>query len=383
MLKKIKELMNSDWKRLFRFELEHHEVFGLDIGSSEVKLIKMRKNGTGYTVTAAGIAAIAADEDSKNRREINTIRAIRECLESTGIQTQLAVCSVCGPEVAVRNFKFPPLPPEEIEGAVLLEAEQVCPFNVHDGPVDYQLIPNGADSISGILVATTNKLIKSKVQLAKNASLHCALMDVNGLALLNCLSEYEKGHTGSAGSKTPETSAPLMARTSNGAGRTTTAILNVGGAYTTLAIMGENMPFIRDMAYASNDIVRQIAVENDISTERTWKILFGREEPTKPPITLGDSLEKACQKLIADVTETLRYYTAQEKSAIVEKIFVCGDFALVEEFVELLDSRLPAKASVWNPFDKIPCDAGRPCENILQKNGPAMAVAAGLAMREI
>jgi len=375
--------MGSDWKQSLRFKLEHHEAFGLDIGSSEVKLIQLRKNDTGYTVTAAGIAAIAAGEDSKNHREINTIRAIRECLESARIQTPLAVCSVCGPEVAVRHFKFPPLPPEEIEGAVLFEAAQVCPFNVYDGPVDYQVIPDGKDNVSGVLVAATNKLIKSKVQLAKNASLDCVLMDVDGLALLNCLSEYEKGHTGSAGSKTLETSAPLLARTSDGAGRTTTAILNVGGDYTTLAIMGENMPFIRDMAYTSNDIVKHIAVENDISTERTWKILFGREGPTEPPITLGDSLEKACQKLITDVTETLRYYTAQEKSAIVEKIFVCGDFAPVEGFVELLDSRLPAKASVWNPFDKIRCDAGQSCEDILQKNGPAMAVAAGLAMREI
>jgi len=388
--------MDLGWKRSFRLEHEykHNEPFGLDIGSSEVKLIQMRKNGNGYAVTAAGIAAIAAGEDSKNRREINTIRAIRECLESAGIQTRLAVCSVCGPEVAVRHFKFPPLPPQEIEGAVLLEAEQVCPFNVHDGSVDYQLIPNGADSVTGILVATTNKLIKSKVQLAKNASLDCVLMDVDGLALLNCLSEYEKTHTGSVGSKTPEPSAPLMARPPDGTGRTTTAILNIGGTYTTLVIMGENMPFIRDMAYASNDIVKHIAVENNISTERTWKILCGtgfqpvlgqdgQTTPTEPPITLGDSLEKACQKPIDDITETLRYYTAQEKSAIVEKIFVCGDFAPIEGFVELLDSRLPAKASVWNPFDKIPCDAGRLCEDVLQKNGPAMAVAAGLAMREI
>lgn len=386
MLKKIKEIMDSDWKRLFRFELEHHEVFGLDIGSSEVKLIKMRKNSSGYAVTAAGIADISAGED-KDNREINTIRAIRGCLKSSGIQTQLAVCSVCGPEVAVRHFKFPPLPEEEIEGAVLLEAEQVCPFNVHDGPVDYQLIPNGEDNVTGIFVAATNKLIKNKVQLAKNASLDCVLMDVDGLALLNCLSEYEKGSpktdASSAGSKMPEPSTQLKTKTSNEAGRTTTAILNVGGAYTTLAIMGENMPFIRDMAYASNDIVRQIAVENDISTERAWKILIGREDSKEPPIALGDSLEKACQKLIADVTETLRYYTAQEKSAIVERIFVCGDFARVEGFVELLDRRLPAKATVWNPFDKIRCDAGKRCKDVLETNGPAMAVAAGLAMREI
>ena len=387
MLKKIKKLMSLGWKRSLRLEFEHHEVFGLDIGSSEVKLIQLRKNGTGYAVTAAGIAAIAAGEDGKNRREINTIRAIRGCLKSAGIQTQLAVCSVCGPEIAVRHFKFPTLPPKEVEGAVLLEAEQVCPFNVHDGLVDYQVIPNGADSVTGVLVATTNTLIKSKVHLAKNASLKCVLMDVDGLALLNCLSEYEKvpqkTKAAPTEGKTPETSAPLTARTSDGASRTKTAVLNVGGAYSTLAIMGENIPFIRDMAYASNDIVKQIAVENGISTERVWKILFGREEPTGKQVIPDDSLEKACKKLIDDVTETLRYYTAQEKSAIVENIFVCGDFAPIEGFVELLDSRLPAKASMWNPFDKIPCDAGRPCENSLQKNGPAMAVAAGLAMREI
>jgi Tfp pilus assembly PilM family ATPase len=93
-------------------------------------------------------------------------------------------------------------------------------------------------------------------------------------------------------------------------------------------------------------------------------------------------LEKYCRKLIVDVTETLRYYTAQEKSAVVEKIFVCG-FTPVKGFVELLDSRLPARTVLWNPFDKIPCDGDQNCRDVLKKNGPAMAVAAGLAMRSI
>jgi Tfp pilus assembly PilM family ATPase len=86
--------------------------------------------------------------------------------------------------------------------------------------------------------------------------------------------------------------------------------------------------------------------------------------------------------LIVDVTETLRYYTAQEKSAIVEKIFVCG-FAAVKGFVELLDSHLPARTVLWNPFDKIPCDGNQNCRDVLKKHGHAMAVAAGLAMRSI
>jgi type IV pilus assembly protein PilM len=349
--------MKLDWKRMFK--LEERQVLALDIGSSAIKIVQMHKNNGSHIVTAAEIAEIAVSEGNNNQREINTTRAICECLESTEVRTRMAVCGVSGPEVAVRYFKFPSLPPEEIEGAIMLEAAQVCPFNFDDGTVDYQLIPDGGNNAGGVLVAATNKLIRSKKRLAKNASLNCVLMDVDGLALLNCLSEYEKPEVGRA-----------------------TAILNVGNSYTTLAIMSDKgLPFIRDTAYAGDSIAEQIATENDAPTETIKKILSGKSASSQ--LELQDSLEKACHKLIVDVSETLRYYTTQEKSAVVEKIFVCGGFALVTGFVELLDKQFPATTVLWNPFDKMRCDAGRHCEDILAKRGPAMAVAAGLAMRSI
>jgi type IV pilus assembly protein PilM len=352
--------MNLNWRRLLN--LEETQVLGLDIGSSAVKIVQLRKDDIGYIVTAAGIVSIASGtETNQKQQEINTVGAISECLQSSGVQTRLVVCGVCGPEVAVRYFKFPLMPPEEVHGAVLLEAAQVCPFSIDDSAVDYQLMPDGEDGICGVLVAATNRTIERKRRLAKDASLNCVLMDVDGLALLNCFGEYEKAGT-----------------------NRTTAILNVGSSNTTLAIMGANaLPFIRDIAYAGNTIIKEIAAEKGVSIEAVKKSLFGCENPEGPEIDLDDSLEKACQKLIVDVTETLRYYTAQEKSAIVEKIFVCDSFAQVKGFVKLLDSRLPARVVLWNPFDKIRCDTGQECRDILQKNGPAMAVAAGLAMRSI
>jgi len=351
--------MKLDWKRTFKLELEERRVLALDIGSSAVKIVQLHKYNGGHAVTGAGVAEIAPSKNNNDQREINTTRAIRECLESTGIRTRMAVCGVSGPEVAVRYFKFPSLPPEEIEGAVLLEAAQVCPFNVEDGAVDYQLIPYDENNVTGILVAATKKLIKSKLQRAKNASLDCVLMDIEGLALLNFLNEYEKRKAGR-----------------------TTAVLNVGSSFMTVAIMSDNgLPFVRDMAYAGDGIIEEIATENNASPEAIKKILSGDSGGAQ--LELGDSLERACEKLIVDVTETLRYYAAQERSAIVEKIFVCGGFALVRGFVELLDKELDATTVLWNPFDKMRCDAGRGCKDMLAKTGPAMAVAAGLAMRSI
>ena len=342
-----------------------NEVVGLDIGSSAVKLVRLHRDGVGYAVTAAGIANIAPSSGDSNLKRVNTIRAISECLALTGIKTKMAVCGVSGTEVAVRDFRFPSLPPEEIAGAVLLEAAQVCPFNTEDSAVDYQLIPNDGGGLAGILVAATNSLIKRKVYLAREASLDCVLMDVDGLALLNCFSELEDIEPGQ-----------------------TIAILNIGSTYTTLAIMGENRwPFIRDITYAGDDIVKQIAAENDMSIESVREILFG-DSTAAPQTKLHESLEKACKKLIVAVTETSRYYKTQEKSAAFEKLFVCGGFALVRGFVGLLSNQLPVKALLWNPFDKIRFDVGRNHRavlqrNVLAKNGPAMVVASGLAMRSI
>jgi len=344
------------------------ELLGLDIGSSAVKVVRLRKNGAGYTVTAAGIAEIApatasceidGEIEDNNHRRIIIIKAIRECLASTERKTKLAVCGLSGPEVAVRDFEFPLLSTSEIDGAVSFEASQVCPFNAAESAVDYHLIPNGDDKTRGILAAATNALIRSKEKLAKESALKCVLMDVEGLALLNCF----KG----------------LADESD---KLTTAILNVGSSGTTVAIMGGNgRPFIRDMTFAGDDIIRQIADDKYMSTEDVKGILSG--DSTAPQAELHDSFEKACLKLIVNVSETLRYYATQEQSTPVEKIFVCGGFALTKGFVEFLSSRLGAEALLWNPFEKIPCDASQQLGDICGKRGPALAVAAGLAMRTV
>jgi type IV pilus assembly protein PilM len=357
----VNRFANLDWKRLLK--LQETQVFGLDVGSSAVRIVQLRKDSSAYTVIGAGIVHIeSAEGDDNSNNETNTIKAIHQCLESAGVKSRLAVCGVSGPEVAVRHFEFPALSPEEIEGAVLLEAAQVCPFNIDDATVDYQLTPNGDNTVSGVLVAATNKLIRKKEQLIKDASLDCIMVDVDGLAILNCFNECQK----------PEERGKV------------TVILNVGSSYTNLTIMGESgRPFTREMTYAGNDIVNAIASEKEINPETVSRILTSGEDSGRSESELGDSLARACRKLIVGVTETLRYYSAQEKSGIVEKIFVCGGFALVKGFVELLDSQLPASAVLLNPFDTMSCDSEQDCQDILQKNGPALAVAAGLAMRSI
>ncbi|MBN2138927.1 MAG: type IV pilus assembly protein PilM [Sedimentisphaerales bacterium] len=359
--------MDFGLKRSFRLERESKVVLGLDIGSSSVKIVRLQKEEEGFAVKACAIAEIpsnGSNGDNQRKKLANIVRTIRECIDLSGVKTRLAVCGVSGPEVAVRDFEFPSIPDEEVEGAVQLEASQVCPFKTEDSTVDYQVVSNGGSNVRGIMVAATNALIKSKVYLAREASLHCVLLDVDGLAALNCFRETETPEPGQA-----------------------TAILNVGGSYTNLAIMSDDgWPFVRDLICVGEDIVKKIAAEKSLPVKTVRQILTGNADMDQSEY--AESLQRATGKLVADISETLRYYNTQKKSEPLDKMFVCGDFSLAAGFVETLNKQLPVETVLWNPFDKMRSETrnnhrGVLQRNLLQKSGPAMAVAAGLAMRSI
>jgi type IV pilus assembly protein PilM len=341
-------------------KLKPKDILGVDIGSSVIKIIQMRKDPEGDYVTTAHAAELpSVQHEGETTREISTVKAIRDCLKIEKIKTKMAVCSVSGKQVAVRYFKFPQLSQEETEGAVMLEADQVCPFNVDISCVDYQLIPTDDESVKGVLVAATNKLIQEKKSMIDNASLDAVLMDVDGLALLNCFYQYQKDDTSQI-----------------------SAVLNVGSSCTNLAIVdGNGIPFIRDIAYAGDDIIKKVSKPLGKTPEQVKELLFSFEGSESDSNNLRAVLEQASQELIHDINGTLRYYTTRENSSAVEKVYVCGGFALAKEFVNILDQHLYPEAVLWNPFDRIPYNVNPECEQFLKKNGPAMAVATGLAMR--
>lgn len=347
------------------FGLGRNEVMGVDIGTAAVKIVQLCETAHGWLVASAGIAGVPeGPQYDKHPPEAKSIRAIGDCLQLTRTKTKWAICGISGPEVTVRGFELASLPPEEIGTAIFLEAVQVSPFNTEDIAVDFELIAGEEDKTTGFLVAATNKLLKGHLRLAKKAHLNCVLMDVDGLALLNCFNEIEKPGAGPR-----------------------TAILNIGSSHTILAIENENgLPFVRDLTYAGDSIISQIADENDMSPGAVKTVLYGDSEETPPEV--HQSLHRACERLIDDITMTVRYYEVQERRADFEKILICGGFALVQGLVEFLNSQLPIEAVLWNPFDKIDCHVGGDHRSVLrkhllQKNGPAMAVAAGLAMRSI
>ena len=356
------------------------DVFGLDVGSSYVKAVQLRqdepppsegRDERGYSVVTAGWTQIAQDGADDRAKIDNVVEAIRKCIKSAQIKTKYAVCGISGPNVALRRFRFPAVGAEEVETAVLSEAQQACPFEQGQFIVDYQLFENNtvgdlaeannsqkSRAIRGMLAAATMDIIGHKSQVVRAASLNCVLIDVDGLALLNCFLECEKRERGEP-----------------------TGIICVGSKFTNFAILGvDGVPFVRDIGHAADEIVADIANKQNVSSQVVRDILDGSSD--KNIAEFEGSMERACVGLTGDIVQTLRYYSAQEGQT-VRRIYVCGGFARAKGFVELLDSQLPAEAVVWNPFDRMHFDGSGSSAKMLKEHGCRLALAAGLAMRTI
>jgi Tfp pilus assembly PilM family ATPase len=145
----------------------------------------------------------------------------------------------------------------------------------------------------------------------------------------------------------------------------------------------DSVPFVRDIPYASANIIGHIANEKGITAEKIREILFADIESVETEFVLGDCLEAACGQLITDIIGTIRHHRTHTNTEAVEKLHVCGGFATAKGFIDILNDKLPVETVLWNPFDKMTCDLDEAVKEMLKKNGPAMAVAAGLAMRAI
>ncbi|MDD5459652.1 MAG: type IV pilus assembly protein PilM [Phycisphaerae bacterium] len=343
-------------KTLFGEKASQNDAFlGLDIGSAAVKVVQFDVSQHKPVLKAAAIAQIADYGDSEQTRVANTRAAIAQCLSEAPFDASYSVCGVCGPETAVREFSFPFLSNSELEGAVRLEAEQVCPFNLDDGTLDYQIIDSNQQKINGAMAAATNKAVKEKQRYASGSLIKVGLMDIDGLALLNCIREIENSRCDA-----------------------TSVVLNIGYSFSTIAIIDEQrFPFVRDIPFGGRGIIDHIAEDTGLSPIAVSRALFTNSQQHT------NLLERAARELILNVSETLRFYMTQKKSGNFDTVFVCGGFSLIGDLVELLGQNLIANAMLWNPFNKV--DISRAdessCETV-KNYGPALAVAAGLALRK-
>ena len=347
------------------------ELAGLDIGSSAVKLVRLNKSDEGYTLIAAASEPITPCPDDEKQQRQNRVDAIKTCLQKAELKNGSVVCGISGPEVVVRGFTFPPLPDAAVEQAVRMEAQQVCPLDMKHSVLDFQLIktphmestakPVAPAARQGVMTVGTESVIREQMDLLAQAGAKPVMVDVNALALLNCLNELELPNT-----------------------QETVAVIDIGHMFTNVVIYGlDGLPFVRDINIAGSNIIQEICRQTELSENQIQQTFTQAQSSETLDGNLLLALNNAIWPLVNAINETLRFYSFQEKKSGVDRILLCGGFSLINAFVEFMTDAVSVPVALLNPFSTIQYDPGSDGNETLEKDGPAFAVATGLATRTL
>jgi type IV pilus assembly protein PilM len=173
--------------------LNPKRTVALDIGSSTVKAVQLRRVGRTYELEKVGFAEIYPSLDAKmsaTDRRAAKLEAARQALADGDISAKFAVSSVSGESIIVRYIQLPEMPENELEGAVRWEAEDYIPFPLEEVNMDWAVLGRseaaGQTKIDIMLVAAKKELVSEHVALLKELELQPAIIDVNSFAFLNC-----------------------------------------------------------------------------------------------------------------------------------------------------------------------------------------------------
>ena len=347
------------------------ELAGLDIGSSAVKLVRLNKSDDGYTLIAAASESIVPCPDDEKQHRQNCVDAIKACLKKAGLKDKNVVCGISGPDVVVRGFTFPPLPDGAVEQAVQMEAQQVCPLDMKHSVLDFQLIETtraesagGAAKAAprqGVMTVGTESVIRKQTELLTEAGAKPIMVDVSALAILNCLNELGLS-----------------------CAQETIAIIDIGHALTNVVVYGrDGLPFVRDINIAGTNIIQDISRQTELSEDQVRQAFIQAQSSETLDGNLLLALNNAIRPLVNAINETLRFYSFQEKKSGVDRILLCGGLSLIDAFVEFMTDAVSIPVDLLNPFSTIQCDPKAGESKSLVDEGPAFAVATGLAMRTL
>lgn len=269
-------------------------IVGLDIGTSALRAVELVvDNGDKPSLEAYGQVGLpqGAMVDGEVRDAVQVTAALRRLWREGGFKTTRVHLGVAGLRAITREMELPPLPPEELNAAVSLQAEDVVPFPIERTSIASSVISRTVDGegmpLIRVLVAAAHRdLIDGVVAAVEGAGLEPVAIDL-------------------------DTAALSRAFTLPGSGGEPEAVVSVGAGLTMVIVHhGGTLQFVRTIDLGGDAITRAISGALDIP--------FADAEDTKRKLALPGphdptalaAAAKIVDELAGEIHNSIRYYSA-------------------------------------------------------------------------
>jgi type IV pilus assembly protein PilM len=338
---------------------------GLDIGSSAVKAVALKRGRTGWSLVAAGEAPLpeGSVQDGAAAEPTAVSDAVNKLLDSLKMRRARVASALSGHAVIVKRLSLPSMSQAELNEAIPWEAEQYIPFDLSEVQLDYQVVNSGSDAAKSgldvLLVAAKKDRIDDRAGVIAQTGRTPVVLDIEAFALANA---YQMNY--------PDRTDPLA------------ALIHIGRSVTIVCLLERGEPiFTRDISIGGQvhvDAVLRDLGPAGVTDAAARRILEGQFPSDVNPDQVAGILREASAQLVLEVRKTVDFYRATAPVERLSRIVLSGGAWQAVGLVDLLASEFGAPVDVFDPFRRV----AKPSRAIgAEVAGPSYAVAVGLAMR--
>ncbi len=366
----LRESMRENIRRLaspltslIPFEVEKGYL-SLDIGSSSIKIVEVRGQGSPLTVTNAGIIPLHSGAVQNHCvHDIKQVsQAIRTLVEEHGVRTREVVASVPGPAVIIKPASFPAQEAAALEETILFEAGNFIPESLDNVNLDYQVL--GKDPATGdidvLLVAVRKDIINSYLAAIRGAGLTPTIMDVDYFAIENM---FEANYR-------PDPSAVV-------------ALINIGAGYSSLTIMQDGRSsFTGDVPVGGEQFTALLAQEFGISRDQAEEAKISGCLEGYHKEDIDRVLSITAEQLLDEIQRSLSFFWTASAEEPISSVYMSGGTAQLPGLAATIETRLRVPVEIADPFRSF--TLGRQVDTeFLSCHAPSLAVGVGLATRRL
>src|SRR3989338_1472327 len=376
--------MNNPFKNFFsdfsKFAAGgENNAVGVDIGSSAIKVVEIKKKGGKAILETYGAIALgpfnALDAGRVTNLPVEKLsEALKEVLKQSGINATSAAFSIPVQSSLIFTIEFPIRVPEDKMATIIpTEARKYIPVAITEVSIDYFTLPQRESSFEEmntensdiiqkptektevLVVATQNDAISKYRSVVSESSLSVSFFEIEIFSSVRANFEHEL--------------SPVL-------------LIDFGASRTKLSIVEFGM-------VKNYHTIDRGGADISLSISKSLSIPFPEAEKMKKEFGLfGNPTEKSLSDIIKIhidyiFSETNNVLLSYEKkhNVTISKVIFSGGGSLLKGLAEVAANNFRAEIEIGNPFGKINAPAF--LEKVLKTTGPEFAVALGLALRKL
>jgi type IV pilus assembly protein PilM len=334
-------------------------LFGLDIGSSTIKVMEVTNGGKHQQVVGYGVC----DYETKSIKDgvivdpKSLAKATKEMFEKNiigSISTHRVALGIPIARTYNRVMNLPMMKKKDLDEAVRTEIQQYIPVQIDDLYIDYTITGTNKDGFDLLVVAAPKKIVDSYMQYVKLIGLEACILETTIIASSRLVAHSEKNEL-------------------------PTILIDFGSQSVDITIYDKQPIVTGTVAGGGENFTELISKKLDVSHQvaHTIKTKYGLSV-SKKQHEIEDALKPILSSLGKEIKKMIRYYDERTNTENrIGQIITMGGGANMPGLSEFITSELRMPTRMCNPWTNFNFGKLQP-PNELEKS--MYVTAAGLAL---